>query len=169
MTSCSSQWRAECEKWAMMDLYHSAIREGGSKWTQGSQFKCVCVGVCVYAGKTVVGPSFMNGERAFVISSPYLVTVLYRGKALFMLPRIKCGSEAWGWNSPTVPPSQIYCLFITITQGFMIYCCNSKTISAKFVSDTARAAAARHAGTTSSWLLFTQFQDGTTEERMRWC
>lgn len=29
-----------------------------------------------YAGKTVVGPSFMNGKRAFVISSPYLVTAV---------------------------------------------------------------------------------------------
>ena len=31
----------------------------------------------------------MNGKRAFVISSPYLVRALYWGKALFIKPRIK--------------------------------------------------------------------------------
>jgi len=62
-----------------MDLYHSKIREGAlnkHKWHNSE--------VCAYAEKTVVGPSFMNGKRGFVISSPYLVMVLYRGKALFM-------------------------------------------------------------------------------------
>lgn len=33
----------------------------------------MCVCVCA-SGETVVGPGFMNGKRAFVISWPYLVT-----------------------------------------------------------------------------------------------
>lgn len=72
-----------------MDLYHSNIRKWAINKHNGqnsSVFVRVCAHarVCVYAGKTVVGPSFMNGKRAFVISSPYLVTGLHRGKALFM-------------------------------------------------------------------------------------
>lgn len=38
----------------------------------------------------------MNGKKGFVISSPYLVMVLYGGNVLFMCLRIKRGTEARG-------------------------------------------------------------------------
>lgn len=87
---------------SLMDLYHSKIREGAL-----NKHMLHDLGVCAYTGKTVVGPSFMNGKWGFVISSPYLVMVLHRGKALFMELRIRCGSEAWGRNSPTLPSNNI--------------------------------------------------------------
>lgn len=69
-----------------MDLYQSAITEGALNKHKSHESSVCFVSVCAYAyaRKTVVGSSFMNGKRAFVISSPYLVTVLYREKALFM-------------------------------------------------------------------------------------
>lgn len=80
----------ECEKWALMDLYHSKISKGTlNKWV--TRLKCAFWGACgPNAGKTAAGPGFMNGKRAFVISPPYLVMLL------FMQPRIKCGSEEPG-------------------------------------------------------------------------
>lgn len=62
-----------------MALYHSKIREGAL-----NKHKLLDLGGCAYTGKTEEGPSFMNGKRGFVISSPYLVMVLHRGKVLFM-------------------------------------------------------------------------------------
>lgn len=55
------------------------------------RLKCAFWGACgPNAGKSAAGPGFMNGKRAFVISPPYLVMLL------FMQPRIKCGSEEPG-------------------------------------------------------------------------
>lgn len=113
------------------------------------------VGVCVYAGKTVVGPSFMNGNRAFVISSPYLVTGLYRGKALFMQLRIKCGSETRGRYSKALPSRQMYCLLAAITHEFAGYCCIFGITSAKCLTQlTVQSGdASKHPGRSTSWLF----------------
>lgn len=68
-------------------------------------------------------------KGAFVISSPYLVMLL------FMQPRIKCGSEApGGRNSPTLPSKKnLLSIYLTITQESAVYCCRFETICENFV------------------------------------
>lgn len=57
-----------------MDLYHhKALNK--TKAHHPSVFTRLCGYMCANAGKTVVSLSFMNGKQAFVISSPYLVTI----------------------------------------------------------------------------------------------
>lgn len=98
-----------------MDLYHGKIRKGALNKTQGTQIR-VCLWqracVCVCLEETVVAPSFMNGKRAFVISSPYLVTVLYRRESFVYAAENKnVAAKPRDRNSPTLPSSTIYCLF----------------------------------------------------------
>lgn len=57
--------------------------------------------MCVRArasGETVVGPGFMNGKRAFVISWPYLVTgFVQRGDFVY-------AAQNKMWQRQTSPP-----------------------------------------------------------------
>lgn len=132
MTSCSSQWRAECEKWALMDIYSSKIRtEALNKHKGHNSNVCACrcwedcssshfyewrEGICHFF--TIFGHSVVQWRESFVYAARNLK---------------KCGSEAKGRNSPTLPSSQIYCDFMPITHGFVVYCCKFEPRSAKFV------------------------------------
>lgn len=64
---------------------------------------CACVRACASAGETVVGPSFMNGKRAFVISSPYLVTGFVQRGAFVYVAQNKMWLSRRRSSAPSVP------------------------------------------------------------------
>lgn len=71
-----------------MDLYHhKALNKIEAH--HPSVFTRLCGYVCANARKTVVGPRFMNEKQAFVISSPYLVTVAVLRESFVYVARNK--------------------------------------------------------------------------------
>lgn len=81
---------------------------------------------CASAGETVVGPSFMNGKRAFVISSPYLVTGFAQRGAFVYVAQNKMWQQSLSRghsSAPSVPNllpiynnySRVCCLLLQIS------------------------------------------------------
>lgn len=61
------------------------------------------------AEKTIVGPGFMNGQRPFVISSPYLVMMLYwEQSSVYVAKNKNVAVKLQGRTTITLNPSKIY-------------------------------------------------------------